>query len=682
MKAVQSDPLTPRRAANVFRLRLVGPVLFYDLVRLGRRSRYFLIRAVYLLVLLAFLYFTQQRAYYQLATMGPQSVTRILAEFGEFFFFCYTVIQFLTVLLVTPALVAGCIAEEKERRTLEYLLATDLTNREIVLGKLISRLALLLLFFLAGLPVLSLSMLFGGISPDLMLCSALATLVTLLSVASVSMLISVYVQRVRDAVLLSYLTIVGFFVLWLFLEGVRIFVLLDGRTTVPALFMEGVVTVYRWGHPFYALYDLVGHVQMAGTLNKKAYELLAKYAAFHGLIIFLALGLSLLLLRWLYVSQILEAKLPKRRTKAAKTVWVPRSDGQMGRPVGFVTLPAKQRAAARRRPPVWDACMMWKELFVERSLRLGIVGEVLMSYFALALLFPVLVVTGAVFLSYMKQSGYLQEMQQAANLPIRYVGLIVSLLIYLGVAARACNSVTSERDRNTLESLLATPLEVREILFAKWCGSLYGVRFLVGVLVVLWVAGLISGGLHWLAIMPTALVVIVLSCFCASLGLYFGIRIRNALIAQISTLVVILGLGLAAWGLAFVISDETERDPYRHPYTYRAVILRSVSPLFLTQFFAFCESDLMNPSHRSEYRIFDFLGMRSSRYLHQGQVGFAFLLLSIYALAAMILYSLAVALFDRLSGRTGSRPDRARPPPVVRTASAKAPAAVGQVNSA
>jgi len=669
----------------VLRFRLVGPVLFYDILRLGRRSRYFVLRAVYLLVLLLFLYFMQQQTYYRLATMGPQGIARILAEFGEHFFFYYTIIQFVTVLTVTPALVASSIAEEKERRTLEYLLATDLTNREIVLGKLISRLALLFLFFLAGLPVLSLSLLFGGISPDLMLCSALATLVTLLSVASVSMLISVYVRRVRDAVLLSYLSIFGFFVLWLFLEGVRVFLLLDGRDTVPALFMEAVLTFYRWGNPFYSLYELVQHVRTIGSLNQKAYELLAKYAAFHSLITVIALGLSLLLVRWLYVSQVLETKQPKRRVKSAQPKWVPRDHTQPDRPAGFVTPSAANRPKApRRRPPVWEDCMMWKELFVERSLKLGIVGEVLMSYFALALLIPVLVITGVVFLNSLKQSGYLPEMQQLANYTIRWVGLIVSVLIYLGVAARACNSVTSERDRNTLESLLAAPLEVREILFAKWIGSLYGARFLVGVLLVIWAAGLFSGGLYWLAFLSTALVLIVLSCFCASLGLYLGIRIRNALVAQISTVTIILGLGLATWGVAFLISDETRRDPYRHPYSYNAVILRSVSPFFLTQFFAFCETDLKVAfdSTKASVSYLDSWTYHSSRYLHQGQVGFAFLLLSVYALAAMILYSWAVPLFDRLSGRTGRRPDRARPPPLARPTSANAPAAVGQVSSA
>jgi len=46
------------------------------------------------------------------------------------------------------------IAEEKERKTLDFLLASDLRSREIVLGKLASRLAYLTLVLLTGLPLL------------------------------------------------------------------------------------------------------------------------------------------------------------------------------------------------------------------------------------------------------------------------------------------------------------------------------------------------------------------------------------------------------------------------------------------------------------------------------------------------------------------------------------------------
>src|SRR5205085_11336321 len=70
------------------------------------------------------------------------------------FFLAFLAVQIAGVLFVTPAYTAGAIAQEKERRTLEFLLVTDLSNREIVLGILAARLANLFLIILTGLPVL------------------------------------------------------------------------------------------------------------------------------------------------------------------------------------------------------------------------------------------------------------------------------------------------------------------------------------------------------------------------------------------------------------------------------------------------------------------------------------------------------------------------------------------------
>ena len=91
--------------------------------------------------------------------MAPQQKYSLLAEsfFGSFMF-----IQLLAVSILTPAYVASSIADEKERKTLEFMLATDLRNREIVLSKLFSRLANLTLFILTGLPILSILQFLGG----------------------------------------------------------------------------------------------------------------------------------------------------------------------------------------------------------------------------------------------------------------------------------------------------------------------------------------------------------------------------------------------------------------------------------------------------------------------------------------------------------------------------------------
>ena len=75
--------------------------------------------------------------------------------------------------------VAGSIAEEKDRKTLEFLLATDLRNREIILSKLGARLANLLLFILTGLPILSILQFLGGVDPNLVLAGFAATFLTM-----------------------------------------------------------------------------------------------------------------------------------------------------------------------------------------------------------------------------------------------------------------------------------------------------------------------------------------------------------------------------------------------------------------------------------------------------------------------------------------------------------------------
>src|SRR5262249_5376530 len=116
--------------------QLFGPVLFYDLVRLGRRSRFFLIRCLYAAALLLIL----SRAYNQFLESlnpwalrgynsyygGPRTILQAAeaARLAEHFFYTFMTVQFAAVLLLTPAYTAGAIAEEKDRKTLEFLLAT------------------------------------------------------------------------------------------------------------------------------------------------------------------------------------------------------------------------------------------------------------------------------------------------------------------------------------------------------------------------------------------------------------------------------------------------------------------------------------------------------------------------------------------------------------------------------
>jgi ABC-type transport system involved in multi-copper enzyme maturation permease subunit len=133
-------------------------VFLMDLGRMTRRGRPWLWRTLYGAALLGLL----------LVLTPPGGSTRPsdLAAFAEDFATGLLIVQALAVLVLTPIVVAGAIAEERQQGTLDLLRTTALADREIALGKLAARLTHLGLILLAGLPVLSLLQLFGGIDPE------------------------------------------------------------------------------------------------------------------------------------------------------------------------------------------------------------------------------------------------------------------------------------------------------------------------------------------------------------------------------------------------------------------------------------------------------------------------------------------------------------------------------------
>jgi ABC-type transport system involved in multi-copper enzyme maturation permease subunit len=74
------------------------------------------------------------------------------------------VLEFIMVIFIMPALTAGSISGEKERRTLEVMMTTKLTPAQIVFGKLQAALSTMLLLVVSSLPILSLVFVYGGVT--------------------------------------------------------------------------------------------------------------------------------------------------------------------------------------------------------------------------------------------------------------------------------------------------------------------------------------------------------------------------------------------------------------------------------------------------------------------------------------------------------------------------------------
>jgi ABC-type transport system involved in multi-copper enzyme maturation permease subunit len=484
-------------------MRFFGPVLFYDLVRGARGGRTHLHRCAYLLLLLVALgLMYRDGSHLASGVMSPARAARL----AENFFTTFLGVQFVLAVLLTPAYTAGAVAEEKERRTLEYLLATDLTGREIVFGKLVGRLARVGLLLLAGLPVLGLVQFLGGVDPNLVLAGFAATVLTVLSLAGVGTLASVYARRARDAVLLTYLVVAAYGILCMLIGALGSWAPPSGAA---ARALRAAVRAFQAGNPFYALAALD---QPGLRVDQTLPGVLAGYALFHGTLALVTVAAAVAVVRRVALR---EASVPGPRRPPR--VW-------------------------GRRHPIGDRPMVWKEVWHDRGLRLNRAGKLAAAVLVAGSLLPLVSV-----LDEPVGIGWRDSVGHRMNVYVRTVGTAVACLALVMVAVRAAASVRGERDRGTLDALLATPLTTQEVLYAKWLGSACGVRTVGLWLGGIWGLGVLTGGISPLAVPALVGVWAVYAGALAAVGLYFSVVCRSSVRAILATVLATLGLAVGHW---------------------------------------------------------------------------------------------------------------------------------------
>ena len=498
-------------------IKLFGPVLFYDMVRSSRRTRYFLLRGFYSVVLLLVLFFVWMTV--SSHNLAPrEQASRLAMDYFEIF----TVVQLIAVILLTPAYVAGAISEEKDRKTLEFLLATDLRNREIVLSKLLSRFSHLVLFLLTGLPVLSLLQFLGGIDPNLVFAGFCFTLLTMLGIGGVSILNSVVYKRPRDSIAISYFFCVAYFVITTVLFSYHppaVFGFLFGpRAPAPpvptgeAQFFE----ILYIGNIIVVLMKVL-RSGVAGTLSADLPGLLAEYALFYG-------SLALVCITW---------SIARLRRIALKQT--------------FAKVKLSQQA--KDRPPVGELPMLWKEIHVEGSLKLHWVAWILVILLVIATFANPFV--WLVEWTVIGQRWQNNELVRDMNMWARVAASGVATLTIIGVAIRAANSIGNERDRQTMDGLLSTPLSSTSILAAKYVGSLCSIRLGLIWLVGIYLIALITGGLHLFAFPLVLAAWFVFASAAALIGLGYSMACSTTLKATVYTVLTCVGLGAGHWLIWF-----------------------------------------------------------------------------------------------------------------------------------
>jgi ABC-type transport system involved in multi-copper enzyme maturation permease subunit len=496
-------------------LQLFGPVLYYDLVRTARRARTFLLRGSYAFALLVVLFLVYVNYLAQdpfESLFGAARVdTHELAGFATVFYYTFLGVQFGAVFLLTPAFTASAIAEEKERRTLEYLLATDLRNREIVLGKLASRLLAMLLLLLSGLPVLSFVQFLGGVDPNLVLAGFAATALTMLSLGSLGILLSVYAPAPRGAIFSTYV-----------IAGSYLFTSSCCGVTVGGVAALNPLEWFGAGNIFVAYRRIEeSAATVGGTTGAAVRRVLRDYALFHVTAAMLLAALATLKLRaWNRQAR------PKSQREAVLSNSAPMS----GVPVPVLAL---------RLPRVGRDAILWKELYAEHGYQLHPMARVLLIFAGGALL----LLAGLSFLCGLTVSLASKGPSEFASYWVRVVGTVVGCFMIVAVGVRASTALGSERDRQTLDGLLTTPLSNANILGGKWLAAVLSVRQFWWCLGAVWLLGFLAGGLHVLSVLMLLVSWCAFAAFAASLGLWFSLRCRTTLRATTWTLVTLFLAG-------------------------------------------------------------------------------------------------------------------------------------------
>jgi len=129
------------------------------------------------------------------------------AVIGQAIFGVILVLQTVLTLLLAPALTSGGVSMEREKQTLELLITTPVSTLGLVLGKLASSLAYVVLLILLSIPLMSLAFVFGGIAPDDVVRAYVMLFATAFGVGSIGLFLSAWLKRTQLATAIALIVV-------------------------------------------------------------------------------------------------------------------------------------------------------------------------------------------------------------------------------------------------------------------------------------------------------------------------------------------------------------------------------------------------------------------------------------------------------------------------------------------
>lgn len=429
------------------------------------------------------------------------------------------IMALIIALILTPAVLAGSLAGEKERGSLPLLLTTRITAGEIVAGRMIGKLSQVVLILMACVPFLLLFASLSGLGLFGQATLLLLPLAVAWGTAGIASVASVVSKRGRNALISVYFFLVALFLLGNLLSETGLGRSMAGSAGLGA--SAGAVDSALGGrapevgavlNPFYALDGLCLHGELGG--------------AWAAIIAWTLFGIaSFAIATW--------------RLRPACLKYI---GGEGGRKKGRRGVVPKTDEA---RP------MLWKELYIERIGTLGWFGRLIGTLLIAWMVAGSLAFAGIILWHLFKRHDTATADWWIAAMG-NWIGdpsAAVSWLIQIAIGLRAAVAVSSERERNTWDSLLTSPLEGGEIMRGKLFGSLYATRWLILSAFFAWTLCLAFGAMPPRDYIFTIARTIVVGAFIAAVG----VRASLASPTATKSMSVTMGIWLGAWaGVAFV----------------------------------------------------------------------------------------------------------------------------------
>jgi ABC-type transport system involved in multi-copper enzyme maturation permease subunit len=483
---------------------LVGPLFYYELVRLARKGRSTVLRCAYALTLLAALFLAYNARFPEydlwspsLLPAKPQSALE-LSRLAQGFVYAILRVQTLAVFVLAPVYIGSAIAEERERGTLDLLRMTHLSAREVVLGKLAARVVHLGGVLLAGLPLLALTQIWGGVDFRLLLMAFLASGLNLLSVGAVCVVQSAMFRSTRMAIFASYLVSLGLLLSCTVLAG-----------TPSELFRE--------------LSEAMA-VSASGPARGRPGPPAAETVIFPALAFWVtANGIAFLCFTTWAIFRLYSPIHPAGEKVAPDDEPTrPRED-----PGKDVLPPGRPRLL----PPVGDSPLLWKEKNRAVGESASTALERLFSKPAVALLLPGL--WAAMLFLARREAWDDPDATQTMDVVSRSAAVLLAGLWCGAVAFVAAGGVSGERERRTLDVLLTVPASRAALLGAKWLGAVLSGRAFGYGLAILAAVELVGGDWHPLGTLLLLLAVTSQVALLASVGTWLSLVSRGTLRARV-----------------------------------------------------------------------------------------------------------------------------------------------------